>query len=126
MAENYITTETEKGNINISEDVIAVMVSAAIAEVEGVSGLSNTVGTDILEFIGKRTLTKGVKVSVDNDIITVDVLIIVSFGCVVTTVAKNVQSAVANALESMTGITPVVNVHVSGVSFRGIGDKKEA
>lgn len=125
MSENYITTETEKGSINISEDVIAVMVSAAISEVEGVSGLSNTVGTDILEFIGKRTLAKGVKVSVEEDRITVDVLIIVSFGCVVTAVAKNVQSAVTNALEAMTGISPVVNVHVSGVSFRS-GEKKDA
>lgn len=124
MAENYITTETENGNINISEDVIAVMVSAAVAEVEGVSGLSHTVGNDILDLIGKRTLTKGVKVSTDEEGITVDVLIMVSFGCVVTTVAKNVQIAVAGALESMAGVTPTVNVHVSGVSFRG-SEKKE-
>ncbi len=123
MADNYMTTETEKGNINISEDVIASMVSAAISEVEGVSGLSNTVGNDILDFIGKRTLTKGVKVSFDNDLITIDVLIVVTFGSVVTEVAKNVQAAVANSLESMAGFSPVVNVHVSGVSFKGISDK---
>ncbi len=123
MADNYMTTETEKGNINISEDVIASMVSAAISEVEGVSGLSNTVGSDILDFIGKRTLNKGVKVSFDNDMITVDVLIVVSFGSVITEVAKNVQLAVSNALESMAGFSPIVNVHVSGVSFKGNSEK---
>jgi uncharacterized alkaline shock family protein YloU len=119
MADNYMTTTTEKGNISISEDVIAVMVSAAIFEIEGVSGLANTVGNDIFDFIGKRTLNKGVKVSFENDVITVDVLVVVTFGCVVTQVAESVQNAVTNALESMAGLTPIVNVHVSGVSFKG-------
>lgn len=117
MADSYITTVTEKGNINISEDVIAVMVGAAITEVEGVDGVSNTVGNDILELIGKRTLAKGVKVTLENERIIIDVLIMVCFGCVVTEVACNVQKAVVNALEAMTGLSPTVNVHVSGVSF---------
>ncbi|NLH01444.1 MAG: Asp23/Gls24 family envelope stress response protein [Clostridiales bacterium] len=117
MADNYITTETEKGKINISEDVIAVMVGAAITEVEGVDGLANTVGNDILEFIGKKNLSKGVKVTLLEDHITVDVLILVTFGCVITDVAKKVQLAVSNALEAMTGLSSTVNVHVSGVSF---------
>lgn len=118
MADNYITTVTENGKVCISEDVIAVMVRAAIMEVEGVSDLANTVGTDILEFIGVRTLSKGVKIVMDGDNLTADVLIMVDFGRVVTEVAENVQTAVTNALEAMTGITPTVNVHVSGVSFK--------
>lgn len=117
MPDNYITTETEKGKISISEDVIAVMVAAAISEVEGVDGLGNTVGDDILEFIGKRNLAKGIKVTLLDDHITIDVLVMVAFGCVITDVAERVQVAVANALEAMTGLSPTVNVHVSGVSF---------
>ena len=34
-----------------------------------------------------------------------------------TDVAAKVQNAVSNAIEAMTGLSPVVNVHVSGVSF---------
>jgi len=117
MADNYINTETEKGKINISEDVIAVMVGAAIIEVEGVDGLSNTVGNDILDLIGKKSLAKGVKISFAEDRMVIDVLILVTFGCVITDVAKKVQNAVSNAVEAMTGISPIVNVHVSGVSF---------
>lgn len=117
MTDNYITTATEKGNICISEDVIATIVGAAITEIDGVDGLAYTVGDDIMEFIGKRNLAKGVKVSFEDDKITVDILLMVDFGCVVTGVAQNVQSSVANALESMTGLSPTVNVHVSGVSF---------
>ncbi|MGI5986194.1 MAG: Asp23/Gls24 family envelope stress response protein, partial [Oscillospiraceae bacterium] len=115
MADNYITTETEKGKVSISEDVIVVMVGAAITEVDGVDGLANTVGNDILEFIGKKNLAKGVKVTLQEDHITVDVLIMVTFGCVITEVAAKVQQAVSNAIEAMTGLSPTVNVHVSGV-----------
>lgn len=117
MADNYITTENEKGKINISEDVIAVMVGAAITEVEGVDGLAYTVGNDILEIIGKKSLTKGVKITLADDRMVIDVLIMVAFGCVITEVASKVQNAVSNAIEAMTGVSPVVNVHVSGVSF---------
>ena len=39
MPENYITSQTEKGNISISQDVLEVVVNAAVSEVEGVSGL---------------------------------------------------------------------------------------
>lgn len=117
MADNYISTETEKGKINISEDVIAVMVGAAITEVEGVDGLANTVGNDIMDLIGKKNLAKGVKITLADDHMVIDVLILVAFGCVVTDVAARVQNAVSNAIEAMTGLSPVINVHVSGVSF---------
>jgi len=117
MADNYISTETEKGKINISEEVISVMVGAAITEVDGVDGLANTVGNDILDFIGKKNLSKGVKVTLLDDHITIDVLILVTFGCVIADVAAKVQNAVAGAIEAMTGLSPTVNVHVSGVSF---------
>ena len=117
MPDNYISTETEKGKINISEDVIAVMVGEAITEVDGVDGLANTVGNDILEFIGKKSLSKGVKVTLLDDHITIDVLIMVTFGCVIKDVATKVQNNVAGAIEAMTGLSPTVNVHVSGVAF---------
>ena len=38
MPENYITCQDEKGSINISEDVVAAMVRAAITDVDGVAG----------------------------------------------------------------------------------------
>lgn len=114
---NYITTATEKGNVCISEDVIATIVGAAISEIDGVDGLAYTVGDDIMEFIGKKSLSKGVKVSFEGEKIIVDILLMVDFGCVVTEVAEKVQTAVAGALEGMTGLSPTVNVHVSGVSF---------
>ena len=115
---NYITTPTDRGTINISEDVFAVMVGAAIAEVDGVAGMASTVGSDLQELLGRKSLAKGVKVSFDeNGTVVVDVLLTVRFGHNITQVAKQVQEKVASGVEAMTASRAVVNVHVAGVSF---------
>lgn len=116
MAE-YITCQDEKGSINISEDVIGVVVSAAVAEVEGVASLANAAGGELSELFGKKSTAKGVKVQFTEDQVIVDVLIMVRYGCAIADVGRKVQSAVTAAIESMVGYTPVVNVHVSGVAF---------
>ena len=51
MGENYITCYEKNGSINISEDVISNIVKASIAELDGVSGLSNTSGAELVEHL---------------------------------------------------------------------------
>ena len=114
MPENYITCQDEKGSINISEDVVAAMVRAAITEVDGVAG----VGTELAELLGIKSAAKGIKVQIVDGTMTVDTIITVRYGCSVVAVAKAVQESVTSAVESMTGMgKPIVNVHVSGVAF---------
>ena len=117
MPESYVTNQTEKGNISISEDVVTVRVTAAIAEIEGVAGLANPTSTDIAEFFGIKNAAKGVKLSAEDGVLTVDVVIMVRYGYGVTVVAKKVQEQVAASVESMTGFKVRVNVHVTGISF---------
>ena len=117
MPDNYISISAEKGNINVSEEVIAIIAGAAISETEGVAGLSNTVGSEIYDFIGRKSVTKGIKVIFDNNSIVIEATIMVHFGVTIATIAEKVQGAVAAAIEEMTGIAPVVNVRVAGISF---------
>ena len=117
MPDNYISISAEKGNINVSEEVIAVIAGAAISEIDGVAGLSNTVGSEIYDFIGRKSVTKGIKVSFAGNTVTIDATIMVRFGVTIATIAGKVQSAVANSIEAMTGMSPVVNVRVAGISF---------
>lgn len=117
MPDNYISISAEKGSINISEDVIAVIAGSAISETEGVAGLSNTVGSEIYDFIGRKSVTKGIKVSFEEGAIVVEATIMVRFGVTIATIAEKVQTAVSGAVESMTGICPVVNISVAGISF---------
>ena len=119
MADNkqYITQAQENGSVMISEDVIVSIVDLAVAEVEGIAGLSTKHGADIVDLIGKKNWGKGLKVSLNNDeTISVDCNINVKYGHSVVDVAKAAQDAIISALDSMTGIkTSAVNVNVCGI-----------
>ena len=110
MPENYIS---------ISEDVIQVMVNAAVSEIEGVAGLSSVPGADIAEFLGIKSATTppSVKIAAENGQAVIDILIMVRYGYGVTVVAKKVQDQVAVSVEDMTGLKTVVNVHITGIAF---------
>lgn len=118
MGDNYLSYRDDNGSINISEDVICGIVRTAVTEVEGVSGVTTTAGAELADLIGLKTLPKGVKVRLDEQRVTVDVIITVSYGCNVVSVAKNVQEAIRNVIQSTTGFENTeANVHVSGISF---------
>ena len=117
MPESYVTNHTEKGDISISEDDVALMVSAAISEIEGVSGLSNPTSTDLAERFGLKNAARGIRISSEGDVITVDVAIMVRYGYGVTVTAKKIQEQAAASVESMTGLAVRVNVHVTGIAF---------
>lgn len=118
MPENYITCQDEHGSINISEDVVLSMVRPVISEVDGVAGLASSAGTELAELLGIKSAAKGVKVQIVDGVVNVDIIIQIRYGCNAVAVAQAVQNAVANTVQSMTGMgKPVVNVHISGVAF---------
>ena len=117
MPDNYITIRDDKGSINISEDVIAVIAGNAISEVEGIAAFSNTSGADLSDLIGKKPAAKGIRVSFEQENVCVDISVMLRYGASITGVAEKVQRAVAAAVESMTGLKSSVNVHVTGVLF---------
>lgn len=119
MAENkqYISQTQEKGNVLISEDVIASIVSNAVNDVEGTVGLSVKPGADIADMIGKKNWGKGMKITItDDDRINIDCNVNVGYGQNVVSVAKAVQEAVTAAVESTAGVkVAAVNVNVCGI-----------
>ena len=117
MAENYITKQAERGTVNISEDVISVMVSAAVTEVEGVAGFGAATTPELIELFGRKTNTKGLKIRFIDEKVTIDVIVNVKLGGSITDIAIQMQEAVCREVESVTGMEAVVNVHVTGVTF---------
>ena len=119
MAENknYVTQIRENGSVLISEDVITTIVAHAVEEVEGVVGLNAKPAADIIEMIGKKGWGKGLKITIgEEEALTIDCNINVAYGQSVVSVAKAVQEAVSNALESMAGVNiAAVNVNVCGI-----------
>ena len=120
MSENekYISRADEMGNINISQDVLAVIAAAAATEVEDVGGLSAGIGSDVAELVGRKVLSKGVRLTMEEEQVCVDLSILVNFGYAVPDVAKAVQDAVMSAVENTSGLSVhCVNVTVTGVLF---------
>ena len=119
MAEykQYITQTQENGSVMISEDVVATIVEHALAELEGVAGLSTKPGADIADLIGKKTWARGMKIQIAEDnTLTIDCNVILSYGHSVVEVARAIQAAVSSAVESVAGVkVSTVNVNVCGI-----------
>ena len=114
----YVSRSDELGNIHISEEVLAVIAAAAALEVEGVGGLAANLGTDLAELLGKKTLSRGIRLEVAEENVTVDVNILVKYGHTIPEVGRDVQEAVMSSIEATSGLTvEAVNVNVGGVIF---------
>lgn len=107
----------ENNNIEISNDVIAVIAGMAASDVPGVAEMAGGFAGGISEVLsGKRNKAKGIKVDVDGNKVVIDVNIIVEYGTRIPDVAFEIQKRVKKAVETMTGFTTTeVNVHVQGV-----------
>lgn len=109
---------SDLGQIRIANEVVGVIAGLAATEVEGVAGMSGGIAGGIAEILGRRNLSRGVKVEVGEKEAAVDLFVIVEYGVRIPEVAWNIQQNVKRAIESMTGRDVVeVNVHVQGVHF---------
>jgi len=113
------TERMDIGNVRIADEVVAIIAGLAATEVDGVAGMSGGLAGGIAELLGKRNLSKGVKVEVGDREAAVDLFLVVNYGVSIPEVALRVQENVSRAITSMTGLTVVeVNVHIQGVHFQ--------
>jgi uncharacterized alkaline shock family protein YloU len=112
------TAVDNSGTVKIANDVVATIASLAAVEVSGVAGMSGGVVGGIVELLGKKNMTKGVKVEVGTEKADLDIYIVVEFGVAIQKVAQDVQNSVKTAVETMTGLkADIINIHVQGVTF---------
>ncbi|HEY5583943.1 MAG TPA: Asp23/Gls24 family envelope stress response protein [Ruminiclostridium sp.] len=106
------------GSVKISEEVVAIIAGIAATDVPGVAGMSGGIAGGIAEILGRKNLSKGVKVEVGEKEAAIDLYIIVEFGSRIPEVAWDIQEKVKTAVQTMTGLNVVeVNIHVQGVNF---------
>lgn len=117
--ENDIETESSNGNVKISNDVVAAIAGVSAEETKGVARMYTSISGAIAEkFASKKNLSKGVKVDILPEGITLDLYIVVDYGTRIREVAEAVQANVKSNVESMTGMDiKAVNVHIEGVGF---------
>ena len=125
MAENNASdvklNSSNNGTVYFAADVVATIAGLAVTEVEGVA---NTVSGSFADIFARRVqgnsrnLTRGIKVDITGNEVSVDVTIIVEYGSPVPEVAEGIQENVKKTIETMTPLTVKnVDVHVTGVSF---------
>lgn len=108
----------EIGNVKISEEVVAIIAGVAAMDVPGVAGMSGGIAGGIAEILGRKNLSKGVKVEVGEKEAAIDLYIIVEYGCRIPDVSWDIQEKVKKAVETMTGLDVIeVNIHVQGVNI---------
>lgn len=106
------------GEVQIADEVVAVIAGIAAMEVEGVSSMAGTTTREIISKLGMKTLSKGVRVDVLEGIVTVSLALNLKFGTNIRTTTMKVQEKVKSAIENMTGLTVAdVNIRVAGVDM---------
>ena len=112
--------ENPDGTVSFATDVVATIAGLAATEVEGVASMSSPSSAlaDMFSRKNTRNFTKGVRIDLEGNCVTVDVTIVVEYGSPVPDVARSIQENVKKAIETMSGLTVhSVDVHVSGISF---------
>jgi len=110
-----LSTNGKVGQIQISDEVLAIISGTAAHEVEGV--ISGRVATEIF-LKTRRNFARGVKITIAQDKVIVDIKILVRFGFKIHEISQEVQKRVKNALETMVGMkVSEVNVSVVGIQL---------
>ncbi len=111
--------EMTLGKVKIADEVVATIAGLAATEISGVAAMSGGIVGGIAEKLGRKNLSKGVKVEVGEKEAAIDLYIIVDFGARIPDVALKIQENVEKAIVDYTGLKVVeVNIHVQGVNFK--------
>lgn len=111
--------EKEKiGEVQIADEVVAIIAGLAATEVEGVDSMAGNISNELVGKLGMKNLSKGVKVDVTEEHVSVDLSLNIRYGYSIPSVSEQVQEKVSTAIENMTGLTVLdVNVKIAGVNM---------
>ena len=112
-----IAMTNELGSISILEDVVAKIAGRSIEQCYGIVGMAaKNMKDGLVHLLKKESLTKGIKLSVEDNKINLELHIIVEYGTNIAAIAESAISTVKYKVEDSVGL-PVntVNVCVDGV-----------
>lgn len=113
-----IQNDSSLGEVQIADEVVAIIAALAATEVEGVASMAGNITNELISKLGMKNLSKGVKVDVLEGVVTVTLTLNLKYNYSVIEVSGKVQEKVKNAIENMTGLEVAdVNVKVAGVDM---------
>ena len=106
------------GEVQIADEVVASIAALAATEVKGVSATSGNVTNELAGKLSNKKLSKGIKVLVNPDAVSVEMALTLDYGYGIPETAKQVQEKVKLAIENMTGLqVKEVNIRIAGVNI---------
>ena len=105
------------GEVRIADEVVSVIAGLAAMEVDGVASMAGNATKEIVSKLGKKAVSKGVKIDVLDGIVTVSLALNLTYGYNIREVTAKVQEKVKSAIENMTALEVAdVNIRVAGVN----------
>lgn len=126
MAEKRTTYKIQDlggiGEVHIADEVVAIVAGLAATDVDGVASMAGNITNELVSKLGKKNLSKGVRVTILEGVVTVDLSLNIEYGRNILETSKKVQEKVKSAIENMTGLEVAdVNIHIASVDM---GERK--
>ena len=114
----YTLENGNMGQVQIADEVVAIIAGLAATEVEGVASMAGNITNELVSKLGKKSLSKGIRVKVEDGIVNVNVALNIAYGYSVPKTCKKVQEKVKAAIENMTGLeVETVDIQIANVSI---------
>lgn len=114
-----VNIENELGTINIENDAISKVAGFATTECYGIVGMaSKNVKDGIVKLLKIESLTKGVKLHIEDEKLVIDLHIIVKYGTNIKAVAETIINTVKYKVEEATSMNVAcINIFVEGIKI---------
>lgn len=111
--------------VRISPDVIAIIAGLAAADIPGIAGMSGGIVGGIAEKLGRKDLSKGIKVALEGEEVQMELNIIIELGVKIIEAAGKLKDDVRKTVENITGLkVKKINVNVLGIHIPREGEEK--
>jgi Uncharacterized protein conserved in bacteria len=116
---NLKIKEDKLGEVRVADDVVAMIAGLAATEVDGVTSMYGNITNELVSKLGKKNLSRGIKIQLENNVVRVDIGINIAYGYEIPAVSEKVQEKVKSAIENMTGLeVSSVNVRIASVEIK--------
>ena len=108
---HMIHEDSQLGEVQIADEVVATIAGLAATEVEGVASMAGNITNELIGKLGVKNLSKDCSVDVD-------LALNIEYGYSIMKVSEKVQDRVKSAIENMTGLeVAMVNIRIVNVNM---------
>ena len=117
--QGFVIMDTESGQIQVADEVVAIIAGLVATEVEGVTSIGGNITKDVISRLSMKNLSRGIRVDLADNKVVVYLILNIAYGYAIPEVTANVQNKVKSAIETMTGLSvAAVNIRIADVDMK--------